>query len=247
MGDLAPRDVVAAAVNARLSATGDPCAYLDARGISRFAERFPTVAAACAAAGVDPTRQPIPVVPGAHYSCGGVATDVYGRTELPGLFAAGEAARTGMHGANRLASNSLLEGLVVGGRAGRLAAEHASAAGPVRAQVSQDRRQETVNRDILQRNMSQYASVVRDADGLHRLEAVLADARAVQPASRESFEDAALTITARAIAAAALARTESRGCHHRSDHPDTDPAQEHSVTIRAIAGRPALDTATVVC
>ncbi|EJZ04155.1 L-aspartate oxidase, partial [Mycolicibacterium fortuitum subsp. fortuitum DSM 46621 = ATCC 6841 = JCM 6387] len=108
MGDLAPRDVVAAAVNARLSATGDPCAYLDARGISRFAERFPTVAAACAAAGVDPTRQPIPVVPGAHYSCGGVATDVYGRTELPGLFAAGEAARTGMHGANRLASNSLL-------------------------------------------------------------------------------------------------------------------------------------------
>lgn len=247
MGDLAPRDVVAAAVNARLSATGDPCAYLDARGISRFAERFPTVAAACAAAGVDPTRQPIPVVPGAHYSCGGVATDVYGRTELPGLFAAGEAARTGMHGANRLASNSLLEGLVVGGRAGRLAAEHASAAGPVRAQVSQDRRQETVNRDILQRNMSQYASVVRDADGLRRLEAVLADARAVQPASRESFEDAALTITARAIAAAALARTESRGCHHRSDHPDTDPAQEHSVTIRAIAGRPALDTATVVC
>ncbi|OBJ96120.1 L-aspartate oxidase [Mycolicibacterium fortuitum] len=247
MGDLAPRDVVAAAVNARLSATGDPCAYLDARGISRFAERFPTVAAVCAAAGVDPTRQPIPVVPGAHYSCGGVATDVYGRTELPGLFAAGEAARTGMHGANRLASNSLLEGLVVGGRAGRLAAEHASAAGPVRAQVSQDRRQETVNRDILQRNMSEYASVVRDADGLRRLEAVLADARAVQPASRESFEDAALTITARAIAAAALARTESRGCHHRSDHPDTDPAQEHSVTIRAIAGRPALDTATVVC
>lgn len=247
MGDLAPRDVVAAAVNARLSATGDPCVYLDARGISRFAERFPTVAAACAAAGVDPTRQPIPVVPGAHYSCGGVATDVYGRTELPGLFAAGEAARTGMHGANRLASNSLLEGLVVGGRAGRLAAEHASAAGPVRAQVSQDRRQETVNRDILQRNMSEYASVVRDADGLRRLEAVLADARAVQPASRESFEDAALTITARAIAAAALARTESRGCHHRGDHPDTDPAQEHSVTIRAIAGRPALDTATVVC
>lgn len=247
MGDLAPRDVVAAAVNARLSATGDPCVYLDARGISRFAERFPTVAAACAAAGVDPTRQPIPVVPGAHYSCGGVATDVYGRTELPGLFAAGEAARTGMHGANRLASNSLLEGLVVGGRAGRLAAEHASAAGPVRAQVPQDRRQETVNRDILQRNMSEYASVVRDADGLRRLEAALADARAVQPASRESFEDAALTITARAIAAAALARTESRGCHHRGDHPDTDPAQEHSVTIRAIAGRPALDTATAVC
>ncbi len=133
MGDLAPRDVVAAAIDARLKATGDPCVFLDARGIEGFATRFPTVTAACRAAGIDPVRQPIPVVPGAHYSCGGVVTDVYGQTELPGLFAAGEVARTGMHGANRLASNSLLEGLVVGGRAGRAAAAHAVAAGPVRA------------------------------------------------------------------------------------------------------------------
>ena len=125
MGDLAPRDVVAAAIDARLTATGDPCVYLDARAIDRFEQRFPTVTAACRAAGIDPTRQPIPVVPGAHYSCGGVVTDVYGRTELPGLFAAGEVARTGMHGANRLASNSLLEGLVVGARAGKAAAAHA--------------------------------------------------------------------------------------------------------------------------
>lgn len=247
MGDLAPRDVVAAAVNARMSASGDPCVYLDARGVAEFADRFPTVAAACAAAGVDPTRQPIPVVPGAHYSCGGVVTDVHGRTELPGLFAAGEVARTGMHGANRLASNSLLEGLVVGGRAGRLAAEHACVAGSVRAQAPQDRRHDSVDRDVLQRNMSEYASVVRNADGLHRLDAVLADARSVQPASRQGFEDAALTATARAIAVAALARTESRGCHHRGDHPETDPAQEHSVTIRAVTGRPALDSPTVVC
>src|SRR6478609_5608074 len=123
MGDLAPRDVVAAAIDSRMVETGDPCVYLDARGINGFASRFPTVTAACRAAGIDPTRQPIPVVPGAHYSCGGVVTDVYGRTELPGLFAAGEVARTGMHGANRLASNSLLEGLVVGARAGRAAAD----------------------------------------------------------------------------------------------------------------------------
>ncbi|MGI9125562.1 MAG: L-aspartate oxidase, partial [Mycobacterium sp.] len=125
MGDLAPRDVVAAAIDARLRETGDECVYLDARGIERLEQRFPTVTAACRQAGIEPTREAIPVVPGAHYSCGGVATDVYGRTELPGLLAAGEVARTGMHGANRLASNSLLEGLVVGGRAGRAAAEHA--------------------------------------------------------------------------------------------------------------------------
>ncbi|KXW71170.1 L-aspartate oxidase, partial [Mycolicibacterium phlei DSM 43071] len=100
--------------------------YLDARAITGFAQRFPTVTAACLAAGIDPAVDPIPVVPGAHYSCGGVVTDTHGRTELAGLFAAGEVARTGLHGANRLASNSLLEGLVVGGRAGRAAAAHAA-------------------------------------------------------------------------------------------------------------------------
>ena len=135
MGDLAPRDVVAAAIDARLVATGDPCVFLDATRITGFEERFPTVTAACRAAGMDPTCQAIPVVPGAHYSCGGVLTDVHGRTELAGLFAAGEVARTGMHGANRLASNSLLEGLVVGGRAGKAAAAHAQDAGPSSARI----------------------------------------------------------------------------------------------------------------
>ncbi|OMC34302.1 L-aspartate oxidase [Mycobacterium sp. GA-1841] len=247
MGDLAPRDVVAAAINARLSETGDRCVYLDARAINRFPERFPTVSAACAAAGIDPTRQPIPVVPGAHYSCGGVVTDVYGRTELPGLFAAGEVARTGMHGANRLASNSLLEGLVVGGRAGVEAAEHARLAGTVRAQAPPEHRRDALDRNVLQRTMSEHASVVRDGDGLRRLGDILSEARPVRPSGRQEFEDAALTATAGAIAVAALARTESRGCHHRGDHPYTDPAQEHPVTVRAVAGRLALDTPTVVC
>ena len=229
MGDLAPRDVVAAAIDARLSATGDSCVYLDARGIAEFERRFPTVTAACHAAGIDPTRQLIPVVPGAHYSCGGVITDVYGRTDLPGLFAAGEVARTGMHGANRLASNSLLEGLVVGGRAGKSAAQHAAAAGHRRASLPEPSTRRALLRSDLQRAMTRDASVVRDAEGLERLGQVLDAATPREIDTRADFEDVALTATAGAVAAAALARTETRGSHHRSDFPETDPALARSL------------------
>ena len=228
MGDLAPRDVVAGAIDARLRETGDPCAYLDARGISDFERRFPTVTAACLEAGIDPTRQPIPVLPGAHYSCGGVVVDVHGRTGLAGLFAAGEVARTGMHGANRLASNSLLEGLVVGGRAGHEAAEHASDAGATDAQPPVAETRVALPRRKLQRAMSRYASVVRDADGLAQLTRELEAGDPRDLNCRASFEDVALTATARAVAGAALARNESRGCHHRSDFPDADPALANS-------------------
>jgi L-aspartate oxidase len=229
MGDLAPRDVVAAAIDARLAATGDPCVYLDARSIAGFPQRFPTVTAACRAAGIDPTRQPIPVVPGAHYSCGGVVTDVHGRTELAGLFAAGEVARTGMHGANRLASNSLLEGLVVGGRAGKAAAQHALDTGPSHAVHAGEPTRGALPRAELQRAMTRYASVVRDGDGLRRLAQELEATTPRNLDSRADFEDVALTATAGAVAAAALARTESRGCHHRSDFPGTDPALAESL------------------
>jgi L-aspartate oxidase len=232
MGDLAPRDVVAAAIDARLTQTGDPCVYLDARAIAHFAKRFPTVTAACLAAGIDPTRQLIPVVPGAHYSCGGVVTDVHGRTELSGLFAAGEVARTGMHGANRLASNSLLEGLVVGRRAGVAAAGHAVAAGPSRGGEPDLCDRVALARNDLQRAMSSHASVVRDADGLRSLADLLAEAPVVAQRNRTTLEDAALTATAGAVVAAALERTESRGCHHRSDYPDTDPAMAVSAIAR---------------
>jgi L-aspartate oxidase len=234
MGDLAPRDVVAAAIDARLAATGDPCVYLDARGIAGFRRRFPTVTAACRAAGIDPTRQPIPVVPGAHYSCGGVVTDVYGRTELAGLFAAGEVARTGMHGANRLASNSLLEGLVVGGRAGKVAAVHAVDAGPSRAVLTEPTTRRALPRAELQKAMTRDASVVRDGDGMRRLAQVLDAATPRDLNSRMDFEDVALTTAAGAVAAAALVRTESRGCHHRSDFPETDPALARSL-VPAVA------------
>jgi L-aspartate oxidase len=236
MGDLAPRDVVAAAIDARLKATGDPCVYLDARGVADFADRFPTATAACRAVGIDPVRQPIPVVPGAHYSCGGVVTDVHGRTELPGLFAAGEVARTGMHGANRLASNSLLEGLVVGGRAGRAAAAHAAAAGHRRATMPEPAALAALPRGDLQQAMSRDASVVRDAEGLRRLTDTLAAAPARLLAGRADLEDVALTVTARAVAAAALARDETRGCHHRAEYPHTDSGQTRSVVVRLDAG-----------
>ncbi|CAN5365925.1 L-aspartate oxidase [soil metagenome] len=247
MGDLAPRDVVAAAIDARLRETGDPCVYLDARHLEGFETRFPTVTAACRAAGIDPTRQPIPVVPGAHYSCGGVITDVHGRTELPGLFAAGEVARTGMHGANRLASNSLLEGLVVGGRAGRAAAAQAAAAGAPTAHVPAGLAVPALNRTQLQQAMNREASMVREGAGLHALADLTRTGRVIEPRTRAEFEDAALTVTAAAVAAAADARTESRGCHHRFDHPDTDETQAHSTALRYLDGRIVTDAAVVAC
>lgn len=243
MGDLAPRDVVAAAIDTRLRDTGDQCVFLDARGLHDFARRFPTVTAACHAAGIDPTRQPIPVVPGAHYSCGGVVTDVHGRTELPGLFAAGEVARTGMHGANRLASNSLLEGLVVGGRAGRAAAAHIDTAGVRTAHLSQPAAPPALERKVLQQAMTRWASVVRDADGLNCLGELVRTAPPLEPRTRSQFEDAALTATAAALVAAAAARTESRGCHHRTDHPVTDQHQARSTTVRMVHGQAVLDSA----
>jgi L-aspartate oxidase len=232
MGDLAPRDVVAGAIDARLKAIGDECVYLDARGIEGFETRFPNVTAACRAAGIDPVRQPIPVVPGAHYSCGGVVTDVYGQTELPGLFAAGEVARTGMHGANRLASNSLLEGLVVGGRAGNVAAAHAAAAGRLRANAPEPITHTASKRRAVQGAMTRDASVVRNAAGLHRLSETLSQAPVRNIARCRDFEDVALTLTARAVAAAALARNESRGCHHRAEYPDSAPEQARSIVVR---------------
>jgi L-aspartate oxidase len=125
LGDLAPRDVVTRAMAARMAATGAGHLWLDATSIpaERLERRFPTILARCRAAGIEPTRQPIPVSPAAHYLMGGVVTDLDGRTTLPGLFAVGEAACTGVHGANRLASNSLLEGVVFAARIGRALAE----------------------------------------------------------------------------------------------------------------------------
>ncbi|MGI1845440.1 L-aspartate oxidase [Rhodococcus ruber] len=231
LGDLAPRDVVSRAIATRLAELGDDHVLLDARHLEGFARRFPTVTASLAQVGLDPARDLIPVAPAAHYSCGGVVTDVYGRTGVPGLYAAGEVARTGLHGGNRLASNSLLEGLVVGERAGVAAAEERGGLRVETADADLPARPRAP-RAALQQLMTRHASVVRDAAGLAVAGANLAAAPTDRCADAPALEDAALTVAARALTLAAGARTESRGCHTRSDHPGTDPAQRRSLETR---------------
>ncbi|WP_024803837.1 L-aspartate oxidase [Nocardia sp. BMG51109] len=295
-GDLAPRDVVSRTIAARMRALGADHVYLDARAIDGFAQRFPTITASCLAAGVDPRSDPIPVAPAAHYQCGGIVTDAHGRTAVAGLYAAGEVARTGLHGANRLASNSLLEGLVVGERAGAVAAErlgervHVTELDPVTYPRA--------DRESLQELMTDHASVVRDSEGLRsavlRVLQLLSDstgrpaaghgaltagsadgsgernrpatdsatemaegapAEGISATDRDrpdprdtgaaatitALEDAALTLTARAFLVAATARTESRGCHTRSDHPESRDDLRRSLPVRlGPDGRPQL-------
>jgi len=229
LGDLAPRDVVSGAITRRLaSAPGgvDDHVFLDATGISGFARRFPTVFAACRAIGVDPARDPIPVTPAAHFACGGIVAGTDGRTGVAGLYAAGEVARTGLHGANRLASNSLLEGLVTG----RAVAESVAAdlaAGllgdPKQASAPAWGRVRIAERDALQRAMSRYAAIGRDAEGLAVAGSVLDLSASDRPLrTHADVEDAALTMVAQALLAAAATRIESRGCHVRTDHPERD-------------------------
>ncbi|MEU5692561.1 L-aspartate oxidase [Actinosynnema sp. NPDC020468] len=227
--DLAPRDVVAAAITRHMAnAPGgvDDHVFLDATGISDFARRFPTVHAACVTAGVDPSSQPIPVAPAAHFACGGVVSDVDGRTGVPGLYAAGEVARTGLHGANRLASNSLLEGLVVGTRAAEAVAADLALGGQAKLTGTVELPTAPVaDRDSLQRVMSRYAAIGRDAEGLAVVGSVL-DLSTVDRVldTRQRVEDAALTLAARALIAAAAQRHESRGCHVRTDFTERDDA-----------------------
>lgn len=232
-GDLAPRDVVSRAIAARMRELGTDHVYLDARAVPDFTRRFPTITASCRAAGIDPRRDLVPVAPAAHYQCGGVVTDLQARTAVPGLYAAGEVARTGLHGANRLASNSLLEGLVMGERAGVAAVERVGEPARVRARPRPQR--PVVSRELVQRTMTEYASVVRDGAGLDTAARILrtpdpAASPACDPVTR--VEDAALTVTARAMLLAALARTESRGCHTRSDHPATQPPPAREIVVR---------------
>jgi L-aspartate oxidase len=218
-GDLAARDIVARAIaQERRAGRG---AFLDARDVPHLAAEFPAVVAACRAAGLDPLSRPIPVLPAAHYHMGGVATDLQGATSLTGLFSAGECAATGAHGANRLASNSLLEAAVFGRRAGLAARDSRATRAGSLTPAAPPPVLPPEGLAALRARMSRDAGVVRDGAGLGRLLAWI-------EAARERHGDALPLIAAHLVAKGALARQESRGGHHRLDYPRTDPHARHT-------------------
>jgi L-aspartate oxidase len=257
LGDLAPRDVVARAITRRCNEDGVDHLWLDASGIENFRVRFPTIWRACESVGLDPMRDWLPVAPAAHYLCGGVCTDLDGATTLRGLWACGEAACTGVHGANRLASNSLLENLVFAARVVEAIARGKDAPEPTgvlrgldidtapdpvaRAVVVAGR---APLREALQRVMTRDAGVVRSGESLARA------AAALDGMAPSSVEDANLLAVSGALVRAASARRESRGTHTRTDYPEQSPdylgrfvftggSQPSFVPLLAGAGRAA--------
>lgn len=222
--ELAPRDVVAREIFRVRAAGGE--ALLDARAVFRQEpEAFPRVRASCEASGIDPTAEPIPVAPAAHFHIGGVQTDLRGRTSLPGLFACGETAATGLHGGNRLGSNGLLEAVVL---AGRIAEDISGMPdSPAPAQVAPEHSQATPRIDDATRQravqeirttMDQHVGVVRDREGLvhalQRIESLTAQLAGADTSLQNMLAAATL------VAVAALRREESRGAHYRSDFPE---------------------------
>jgi L-aspartate oxidase len=250
--ELAPRDVVSRAMAERMREQGVENLWLDATGLDAFTSRFPTIAASIAAIGLDPSRDWLPIAPAAHYHSGGVLTDLSGATALPGLWAAGEVACTGVHGANRLASNSLLEGMVFGARLAEAIARGVDGPTPTGAMAGflagGGRSSEAIGipatapslqgegtgddvdtekvRDELQRTMTEGAGVVRSAASLAAgADAVRAVAERVgsrAPASRAQGELANLVTAAASVLSSATMRCETRGAHARADYPQTD-------------------------
>ena len=226
LADLAPRDVVAKAITRRMLETGRPHMWLDGRhlGAEVWERRFPTILATTRSHGVDPVTELIPVAPACHYASGGVRTDLWGRSNVRGLYATGEVACSGVHGANRLASNSLLEGLVFSRRIAQvLPGDLAAALPPVTDPRTAGLVPGGLRRD-LQELMTSRVGVLRNAEGLGDADALL-DKLAGVPAEvvdQESWETTNLVTLAAALARAASLREETRGSHWRDDFPDRD-------------------------
>jgi L-aspartate oxidase len=241
LGALAPRDVVAKAIDAELKRTGDECVYLDMTHLGRafVMEHFPNIYATCKAFGIDMAVQPIPVVPAAHYQCGGVVSDLSGRTSIGGLYAIGEVAHTGLHGANRLASNSLLEGLVFGHRAAKSSSEEIAPGAtrkenppdwdPGAAVDSDESVVVTHNWDEIRRLMWNYVGIVRTGKRLmrarRRLDLLREEIRDYYwrfKVTRDVIELRNIADVAHVIVECASRRKESRGLHFTLDYPNKD-------------------------
>jgi L-aspartate oxidase len=250
LGSLAPRDVVAREIDRQMKRRGDKYVVLDCTpiGAADFAERFPTITDRLRSFGIRPGIDPIPVVPAAHYMCGGVDVDLEGRTEIDGLFAVGEVACTGVHGANRLASNSLLEALVFAHRAARVHPPQEPRAHPEPPPTpgGSDGGEDVgviVDHewDAVRRLLWDYVGLVRSMDRLdravERLGIFLKDAERLAarvPPSPDVGELRNIVLVGMLLAKSARARHESRGLHFLSDHPTTDPAPRE--TRARIAG-----------
>lgn len=245
---LAPRDIVARAIDAEMKRQNAPCMYLDIthKPSAEIKERFPTIYARCLSFGIDMTKEPIPVVPAAHYACGGVITDLWGQTNLPRLFASGEVTCTGVHGANRLASNSLVEGLVFSARAARFLQEGSDGPEaacddvppfrPYRGRV-QIAETEALKRRI-QTAMTKYVGIVRSDERLAKAEAALDiiaeevdELYATCRPTVDLLELRNLYLTAQLIIRSAQARKESRGLHYTTDYPELVEAERHNTVL----------------
>jgi L-aspartate oxidase len=254
MADLAPRDVVARAIDHEMKRTGDDCVYLDIthKDASFLRERFPNILAECMRYGIDLTAQPIPVVPAAHYMCGGVVVDHTGATTVPGLYAIGETSCSGLHGANRLASNSLLEGLVFGHLAAQATRELARETVPDApdwqvgsAAPSEEQVVVSQNWDEIRRFMWNYVGIVRTTRLLSRAARRIS---MLMDEIREYYWDFIVTAdllelrniaqVAQLVIQSAMSRTESRGLHYTLDFPATDDQRFICDTVVSI-DRPA--------
>lgn len=252
-GDLAPRDVVARSIDAEMKRTGAEHVLLDItdKNADFVKHRFPNIYAECLRWGFDLTSQPIPVVPAAHYMCGGVATDVDGRTSIPWLYAIGEVACTGLHGANRLASNSLLEGLVTGHRCAKLLEAKLGDRAqrpqlpdvpswdPGQAVASDEAVVVTQNWDEIRRAMWNYVGIVRTGKRLRRaanriamLQEEIREYYWAHLVTRDLLELRNIATVAELIVKCAVARRESRGLHYTLDYPDTDPRLARDTLVR---------------